>query len=153
MVGNYKLFSQDDDNIMFAGRFLKRLRKDFQDKLASASSTADESFGNVVTVRSFSNELKMVNHYSEDIDESFYLGKKLAFFIGTFMGVVTMLMYVSRLFRPCYVIICTVHLLGSCSFGAVVWWVSCISWQTSTWNFDLSNVIHSQPCNVFCFPV
>lgn len=78
---------------------MKGLRKDFQDKLAHASSTADESFGNVVTVRSFSNEMKMVDHYSQDIDESFNLGKKLAFFTGTFMGVVTMLMYVSELHR------------------------------------------------------
>ncbi len=80
---------------MYVGRFLKRLRKDFQDKLAHASSTADESFGNVVTVRSFSNEGKMVNKYSEDIDKSYNLGKKLAFLIGTFMGIVSMFMYVS----------------------------------------------------------
>ena len=80
----------------FTGRFLKTLRKNFQDKLAHASSTADESFGNVVTVRSFSNEKKMVKQYSRDINQSYNLGKKLAFLIGTFMGIVSMFMYVSK---------------------------------------------------------
>ena len=77
------------------GRFLKSLRKEFQDELAHASSTAEESFGNIVTVRSFSNEGKMVNHYSKNIDKSYGLGRKLAFLIGTFMGIVSMFMYVS----------------------------------------------------------
>lgn len=75
---------------------MKSLRKDFQDKLAHASSTADESFGNIVTVRSFSNEERMVKQYSEDIDGSYRLGKRLAFLIGTFMGLVTIFMYVSN---------------------------------------------------------
>lgn len=59
--------------------------------------TAEESFGNIVTVRSFSNENKMVKNYSGDIDKSYNLGKKLAFLIGTFMGIVSMLMYVSTI--------------------------------------------------------
>lgn len=77
------------------GRFLKKLRKDFQDELAHASSTAEESFGNIMTVRSFSNEGKMITSYSKDIDKSYGLGKKLAYLLGTFMGVVSMFMYVS----------------------------------------------------------
>lgn len=82
--------------ICFVGRFLKKLRKEFQDELAHASSTAEESFGNIVTVRSFSNEEKMIKYYSEDINKSYSLGKKLAFLIGTFMGGVSMFMYVSE---------------------------------------------------------
>ena len=78
-----------------SGRFLKNLRKKFQDELAHASSTAEESISNMITVRSFSNESKMVDIYSEDIDKSYYLGRKLAFLIGVFMGVVSMFMYVS----------------------------------------------------------
>ena len=77
------------------GRFLKKLRKEFQDELAHASSTAEESFGNIVTVRSFSNERKMITQYSRNIDKSYGLGKKLAVLIGTFMGIVTMFVYVS----------------------------------------------------------
>jgi ABC-type multidrug transport system fused ATPase/permease subunit len=63
--------------------------------LAHASSTAEESFGNIVTVRSFSNEGKMIAHYSINIDKSYGLGRKLAFLIGAFMGTVSMFMYVS----------------------------------------------------------
>lgn len=74
---------------------MKNLRKKFQDKLAHASSTAEESISNIITVRSFSNEPKMVDHYSDDINESYYLGRKLAVLIGVFMGVVSMFMYVS----------------------------------------------------------
>ena len=77
------------------GRFLKKLKKQFQDKLAHANSTAEESISNVITVRSFSNERKMINLYSEDIDKSYRLGRKLALMIGTFMGTVSMFMYVS----------------------------------------------------------
>ena len=78
-----------------SGRFLKNLRKKFQDELAHASSTAEESISNMITVRSFSNESKMVDIYSGDIDKSYLLGRKLAFLIGVFMGVVSMFMYVS----------------------------------------------------------
>ena len=49
----------------------------------------------MVTVRSFSNEPKMVGLYSRDINDSYALGRKLALLIGLFMGVVTMCMYVS----------------------------------------------------------
>lgn len=63
--------------------------------MAHASSTAEESFGNIVTVRSFSNERKMITQYSRNIDKSYGLGKKLAVLIGTFMGIVTMFVYVS----------------------------------------------------------
>lgn len=81
----------------FLGRFLKSLRKDFQDKLAHASSTADESFGNVITVRSFCNEGKMLHQYSQDINDSYKLGKRLAFLTGSFIGTVSMFMYVSEM--------------------------------------------------------
>ena len=64
------------------GRFLKDLRKNFQDKLAHANSTAEESISNVVTVRSFSNESKMTHLYGVDIDKSYQLGKKLAILTG-----------------------------------------------------------------------
>lgn len=74
---------------------MKKLRKEFQDELAHASSTAEESFGNIVTVRSFSNEGRMIRSYSTNINKSYDLGKRLAFLIGTFMGVVSMVMYVS----------------------------------------------------------
>lgn len=79
--------------LSFTGRWLKNLKKEFQDKLAHANSTAEESISNITTVRSFSNELKMNGIYNEDIDKSYRLGRKLAFLMGTFMGVITFIMY------------------------------------------------------------
>ncbi len=75
---------------------MKKVKKRFQDKLAHANSTAEESLGNMITVRSFSNETKMVNLYGDDIDKSYHLGRRLAFMIGTFMGSVSFFMYVSE---------------------------------------------------------
>ena len=75
------------------GRWLKNIRKEFQDKLAHANSTAEESISNITTVRSFSNELKMNDIYNTDINKSYHLGRKLAFLIGTFMGVITGVIY------------------------------------------------------------
>ena len=68
--------------VFILGRMLKSLQKEFQDKLAHASSTAEESISNVRTVRFFSNENKMVSLYGKDIDFSYQLGKKLAAVIG-----------------------------------------------------------------------
>ena len=64
------------------GRFLKSIRKQFQDKLAHANSTADEAIANMATVRSFSSEGKMNKMYSTDINASYFLGRKLAFLSG-----------------------------------------------------------------------
>lgn len=112
-----------------SGRFLKNLRKKFQDELAHANSTAEESISNVITVRSFSNESKMVDIYSDDIDKSYYLGRKLAVLIGVFMGVVSMFMYVSYFCFDCSFLsrASTCH-PGSCKSCLMVWWLPCFSW-------------------------
>ena len=84
--------------LSFVGRKLKDLRKKYQDKLALASSTAEESISNIRTVRAFTNELKLMSSYDEDIDRSYSLGKVISFLIGGFSGVVFILIYVSELF-------------------------------------------------------
>ena len=84
--------------LSFVGRKLKDLRKKYQDKLALASSTAEESISNIRTVRAFTNELKLMSSYNEDIDRSYSLGKVISFLIGGFSGVVFILIYVSELF-------------------------------------------------------
>ena len=60
------------------GKFVQGLRKKFQDELAAASTTAEESIGNIRTVRSFSQERKAMNNYEVDIDKSYNVGAKLA---------------------------------------------------------------------------
>ena len=66
----------------FVGKFVQGLRKKFQDELAAASSTAEESIGNIRTVRSFSQEHKSMNNYKTDIDKSYKVGAKLALASG-----------------------------------------------------------------------
>ncbi|KAL9980932.1 hypothetical protein ACROYT_G009574 [Oculina patagonica] len=70
------------------GRFVQGLRKKFQDELAAASTTAEESIGNIRTVRSFSQERKAMDNYKLDIDKSYNVGAKLALASGLFQGVV-----------------------------------------------------------------
>ena len=70
---------------------MKNLRKNFQDKLAHANSTADESISNITTVRSFSNDSKMTGLYDVDIEKSYRLGRKIAVLSGTFIGIMTFL--------------------------------------------------------------
>lgn len=62
---------------------MQGLRKKFQDELAAASTTAEESIGNIRTVRSFSQERKAMDNYKLDIDKSYKVGAKLALASGT----------------------------------------------------------------------
>ena len=77
---------------------MKSLRKRFQDKLAHANSTAEESISNMVTVRSFSNEPKMRDLYAVDIDDSYRLGRTLAILSGKS----------TQLLLDCKIVACTV---------------------------------------------
>ena len=54
----------------------------FQDKLADASTTAEETLGNIRTVKSFSQEIKASKLYNKDIDSSYQVGSQLALVIG-----------------------------------------------------------------------
>ena len=74
---------------MYVGRFLKSLRKKFQDKLAEANNVAEETISNIRTVRSFSNESKMNRFYERDINKSYRLGRTLGILIGMYMYVRT----------------------------------------------------------------
>eukprot|EP00042_Codosiga_hollandica_P045316 m.458456 g.458456 ORF g.458456 m.458456 type:complete len:772 (-) comp56992_c0_seq3:126-2441(-) len=73
------------------GRKVKNLRKKFQDRLADASSTANESLGSMRTVRSFVHEERTKAHYAKDIEKSFQIGRTLSIVIGAFAGFTTFL--------------------------------------------------------------
>ena len=62
--------------------FVRDLRKEFQDRLADGSTTAEESISNIRTVRCFVGEKKSSAAYAVDIDKSYAAGKKLAFIQG-----------------------------------------------------------------------
>ena len=68
------------------GKKVKTLRKLFQDSLAEASTTAEESISNIRTVRTFSREDKCTDEYAVDIQKSYVQGASLAKWIGGFAG-------------------------------------------------------------------
>jgi ABC-type multidrug transport system fused ATPase/permease subunit len=78
---------------VYYGRKLKDLKKKYQDSLAQASSTAEETISNIRTVRAFSNEMKMSDIYDSDVNDSYKFGRIVAALNGGFMGVVSILIY------------------------------------------------------------
>jgi ATP-binding cassette subfamily B protein len=68
------------------GRTVRSLSKRTQDALAAASSVAEETVGNIRTVRSFAREEQEVRRYGARVDEAFALGRKQAATYGAFQG-------------------------------------------------------------------
>ena len=66
-----------------AGNMMKKLRKDFQDKLADAGTVAEEAISSIRTVRSFNGETKASHSYDTEIYKSYDVAKKLALLTGT----------------------------------------------------------------------
>jgi ABC-type multidrug transport system fused ATPase/permease subunit len=89
------------------GSIVQKLRKKFQDELAEAGTTAEESISNTRkdlskltmfiifcfsgTVRIFGAEHKVSNHYQDNLLKSYRTGKKLALNSGIFMGLIGIL--------------------------------------------------------------
>jgi len=61
---------------------MKRMRKDFQDKLADAGTVAEECISSMRTVRAFNGEKKVVSDYQNEIMKSYAVAKKIAFLTG-----------------------------------------------------------------------
>ncbi|CAF1125845.1 unnamed protein product [Rotaria sordida] len=73
------------------GNIVENLRQQFQDKLAEANKTAEESISNIRTVRIFGSECKVIDRYKQNLMKSFTIGKKLAFNDALFSGVIGLL--------------------------------------------------------------
>ena len=71
--------------VIFA-RTVRGLSKQTQDALAAATSVAEETLGNIRTVRSFAREQQEIARYDARVDESFVLGRRLALTYGAFQG-------------------------------------------------------------------
>ncbi|MBM4367372.1 MAG: ATP-binding cassette domain-containing protein [Deltaproteobacteria bacterium] len=67
-------------------RTVRALSRQTQDALAAASAVAEESIGNVRTVRAFAREEGEVARYGAKVDEAFALGRRLALAYGAFQG-------------------------------------------------------------------
>jgi ABC-type multidrug transport system fused ATPase/permease subunit len=68
------------------GGTIKKLSKKTQDALAEATTTAEESFSSIRTVRSFSREHVQVQQYEEKTERTYTLGAAIASRYGLFVG-------------------------------------------------------------------
>ncbi len=71
--------------VMF-GRTARNLSKRTQDALAAATTVAEESLGNVRTVRAFAREDAEVGRYRKEVDTAFDMGRRTAAAYGMFQG-------------------------------------------------------------------
>eukprot|EP00249_Psilotum_nudum_P015627 c25438_g1_i1 orf=226-2181(+) len=71
------------------GRYLRELSHKTQAAAAAAASIAEESFGAIRTVKSFSQEVYECTRYGEKVDDCLKLGVKQALVAGIFFGVVS----------------------------------------------------------------
>ncbi len=65
---------------------VRRLAKQVQDALAQAAAVAEETLGNVRTVRAFAREGAESERYAARVEESFRLGRRLAVAYGALQG-------------------------------------------------------------------
>jgi ABC-type multidrug transport system fused ATPase/permease subunit len=77
------------------GRFVRRLSKSYQESLAAATSIAEETFGNVRTVRSFAQEKKEITRYSDAVNTTLRTGGQKSVAFGSFAGGIFFLSYVA----------------------------------------------------------
>jgi ATP-binding cassette subfamily B protein len=68
------------------GRRIRKLSREVQDALASASEVAEEAISGIRTVRSFAAEKSEASRYSEKVQHSYQLARKRAFAGATFMA-------------------------------------------------------------------
>jgi ABC transporter fused permease/ATP-binding protein len=68
------------------GRTVRRLSRETQDALAAATEVAEETLGNIRTVRSFAREPQEVARYGARVQQAFERGRTLAVTYGIFQG-------------------------------------------------------------------
>jgi len=75
--------------VLFAvlyGRYVRKITKNVQDKLAESSSVAEEKFANIRTVRAFGQESKEMNLYNAVVTDIYDLARKEAIARSLFYG-------------------------------------------------------------------
>ena len=72
------------------GKKIKLLSKATQEALAHATETAEESVSHIRTVKSFNRESRQAALYSDKIQTTFLLGKRIAWLYGVFIGVISL---------------------------------------------------------------
>ena len=78
---------------MAQGRRVRKLARDVQDALGSASNVAEESIGGIRTVRSFAAESIERERYGAAVDQSYSIARNRVVSTGVFMGVASFFAY------------------------------------------------------------
>ena len=79
------------------GKINKDLAKKYQDIIANSSIIAEESFGNIRTVKSFGSENKEAEFYNDTINEVYKVGKKKAFWESCYFVTTNVFTYAAML--------------------------------------------------------
>ena len=85
---------------IFAGRRIKTLSRDGQDKLADASARAGESLSNIQTVQAFTREQFESDNFRQDVENTYAKNQKrllIRAFLMSFMSAATMIAVVSTI--------------------------------------------------------
>ncbi len=85
---------------IFAGRKIKTLSRDGQDKLADASARAGESLSNIQTVQAFTREGFEAENFRQDVENTYSKNQKrllIRAFLMSFMSAATMIAVVSTI--------------------------------------------------------
>ena len=78
--------------VLFAvlyGRYVRKITRKVQDKLAESSHHAEEKFGNIRTVRAFAEEEKEMMSYNTTVSDIYELARKEAIARSLFFGYVS----------------------------------------------------------------
>ena len=81
--------------VLFAvayGRYVRKITKNVQDKLAESSHVAEEKFSNIRTVRAFAQEDTEMNTYNRVVTDIYDLARKEAIARSLFFGYVSSLL-------------------------------------------------------------
>lgn len=73
------------------GKYVRSLSKEVQERLADASSVAEETLSSIRTVRAFTGEFKEIERYTGKITMSFEAAQKRAYAEGTFAATATLI--------------------------------------------------------------
>jgi ABC-type multidrug transport system fused ATPase/permease subunit len=78
---------------MFMGRFIRKLMKERQDKIAKTNVVVEETMQSVQTVKAFTNEWFEVNRYMKQLKDAVDISLRAARFRGAFASFVILVMF------------------------------------------------------------
>ncbi len=78
---------------MFFGKFIRKLMKERQDKLANTNVIVEETMQSIYSVKAYTNEWFEVKRYAKELRDSVQLALRAATFRGLFAGFIILIMF------------------------------------------------------------